>query len=168
MSKPVYIAHWAYMCLLPGPHMGPLWACPYGLVHMRPIWVHYGLVHYGPSVRCIRTYPYGLGIWATHGPFTGLPYEVGILAPHGSIMSLSIWTSRIHSSLGHMVLSVWDPYGSLMGLPIWETRKHPSLGPYGNAIWATYGSISGVSLCACPHWTHIGTIWACPYGLDCM
>ena len=60
------------------------------------------------------------------------------------------------------------PIRSFMGLPIWKTRIHPSLGPYGNAIWVTHGSIIGVSICACPHWTHIGTIWACPYGLDCM
>ena len=119
------------------------------------------------------------------GPLRVCPYEVGILAPHGSIMSLSIWASPYTSLTGpiwscflcptwvlywhaHMVLYVWDPYGSFMGLSIWETRIHSSPGPYGNAIWATHGSIIGVYICACLHWTHIGTIWPCPYGLACM
>ena len=38
-GKPVYIAHWAHMGLLSGPHMGPLWACPYELVRMEPIYI---------------------------------------------------------------------------------------------------------------------------------
>ena len=60
-----------------------------------------------------------------------------------------------------MCLTVWDPYGSSMGVAIWATRIHRT---YGIAIWATHGSIIGVSICACPHWTHMGPIRACPYG----
>jgi len=34
MGKLVYIPHWPNMGLLSRPHMGTLWAFPYGLVHM--------------------------------------------------------------------------------------------------------------------------------------
>ena len=34
MGNIVYITHWANMGLLSGPHVGSLWAFPYGLVHM--------------------------------------------------------------------------------------------------------------------------------------
>ena len=48
--------------------------------------------------------------------------------------------------------------GPIRTCPYGQARIHPILGTYGLAIWATHESIIGVSICACPHWTHMGRI----------
>ena len=41
----------ALMSLVFGPHVGPLWACPYRLVRSGPIWVLYGRAHMGKYIH---------------------------------------------------------------------------------------------------------------------
>ena len=40
----------AHMGLLSGSHLCPIWACPYVLVRIEPIWVIYGRAHMGVPV----------------------------------------------------------------------------------------------------------------------
>ena len=126
-------------------HTGLIWAC-----YLGPTLVLYGRSHMGLTVWD----PYGRDILAS--PYTYLTSHTGL------IWDCDIGPTWVHYGRAHMCLTVWDPYGSSMGVAIWATRIHRT---YGIAIWATHGSIIGVSICACPHWTHIGPIWACPYGL---
>jgi len=91
MDKPVYIVHWAHMGLLSRPHMGPLWACSYGLVRMGPIRVLYGLAHMENSYTSLTR-----SIWEC---YLGHPW--------------------VHYWRVYMRLSALDPYWYYMGVPIW-------------------------------------------------
>ena len=155
------------MDLLSGPHIGPLWVCSYGFVRMEPIGFLYELGMWAPYGSFI-----GVPIWAClFGTDMGLlwayPYRQAIIHPILGLIRLAIL-----SHMGHLWACTYenDRMGpirviSYMDVPIWEIRIHPSLGPYGKVNWATHGSIIGVSICACPHWTHIGTIWDAHVGL---
>jgi len=100
--EPIYIPYWAYMGLLSGPHMGPLWVCSYGLVRMEPIGVLYEL-----------------GFWAPYGSFMDVPIWACLFATD---MGLFWAYPYIHPTLStmdsHMGLSVCDPYGSYKGVAI--------------------------------------------------
>jgi len=91
-----------------------------------------------------------------------------LCTPHWAYRACYLGPTWVFYGRSHMSVTVWDSYWSYMGVPIWVTRihpTHPTLGPYMIAIWATLGSIIGVSICACPHWTHMGVpTWAWPYG----
>ena len=66
IGKPVYIAHWAHMCLRSGPHTCHLWACPYTshtgptrACYLGPTHVFFGLV-----LMCLLSAPHMSPIWA--------------------------------------------------------------------------------------------------------
>ena len=111
-----YIADWAYMGLLSGPHMSPSWACLYGLVVLDP----YGsfIAHMGKPVYIAHWHHMELLYGAHMGPLWAFPYDIGIWAPLGSFMGVS----------------VWDPYGSFMSFLIWAS---PYISHTGT-IWACH------------------------------
>ena len=82
-------------------------------------------------------------------------------------MGLSIWDtygrSHIHTTCAYIRLL----YGAYKGpqlacTSIWACPYH--MCPYGIVIWVPSMSYMGVPICACPYRTHMGHIWACPYG----
>ena len=88
---PIYIPYWAYMGLLSGPYMGPLWVCSYDLVRMEPIGVLYEL-----------------GFWAPYGSFMDVPIWACLF---GTDMGL-LWAYPYEQARIHPTLSIMEsPYG---------------------------------------------------------
>ena len=119
MHKPIYIPHWAHMCLLSGPHMGPLLACLYARVGIGPIWVLYGCAHKGLAVWDHHTSGPHMGpLWATHiglavwDPYVfykGMPIWASPYTQTGPIRDCNMGPTSVHYGRAHMGLSVWDP-----------------------------------------------------------
>ena len=152
MGKPVYIPYWAHMGFLSGPHMSPLWECPYGFDRMRTIWAcPYGQARIHPTLG-----PYGIVIWAPQRSIMIVPIWA---FPYGTHMD-PMWACYLGDVIDNVGKPVYLPYW-----PIWACYLGLSWVHYGQLIWACpYGTLMGLPICASPYTSHTGPIWACYLG----
>ena len=170
--------------LLSGPYMGPLWVCSYDLVRMEPIgvlyelgfWAPYGSFVDVPIWACLFGTDmgfYGLThmdkpVYIPHCPLWGAHMGLSVCDPYVSYKGVPIKPSPYTSHTGPnwaCFSALWEcTYGFDPMGPIWVLYGRDHMGnSHTSLTWSiwkcylgTHGSIIGLSICACPHWTHIG------------
>ena len=152
--------------------MGPVWACPYVLDRMGPIWILYGRPHMGNSYT-FHTWP----IWDCYLGHTWVHYwrvymrlsaldTYGRAGPShkGPILACYLGPTWVY----YMGLAEWDPYGSYKGVHIWASpyTSHTGLiwAFYLGPTWVLYGSAHmGLTVCEPYGLAHMGKLVYIPH-----